>query len=184
VLTLRAGVGSRPARSRASVARRLDVTVRRVARLENTGLRKLRTLAQSGGCRVAGTTTVGSGAPVASVADVTRSGPAAPKREGGGSRDSKTRKPPATGGVDASATPGGSGVQGATQSNAGSPGGFNLLFPLLLLLMAAGVFAVGRSVRREHASPVPGPAPEASEATAPTPSPRWDDPPPEFRSGD
>jgi hypothetical protein len=39
VLVLRAGIGAGPARSRARVARRLDVSVRRVARTERRGLR-------------------------------------------------------------------------------------------------------------------------------------------------
>jgi hypothetical protein len=49
VLVLRTGLGARRARSRARVARALDVTPRRVARLERRGLRRLRGLAR-GGC--------------------------------------------------------------------------------------------------------------------------------------
>ena len=48
VLVLRSGLGPRPARSRARVARALGVSARRVARLERRGLRRLRGLARDG----------------------------------------------------------------------------------------------------------------------------------------
>jgi hypothetical protein len=48
VLVLRAGLGPRRPRSRARVARALDLTTRRVARVERRGLRRLRGLARSG----------------------------------------------------------------------------------------------------------------------------------------
>ena len=50
VLTLRSGIGAGPPRSRSSTARRLDISVKRVTRLERTGLRRLRELAKGGGC--------------------------------------------------------------------------------------------------------------------------------------
>jgi hypothetical protein len=53
VLVLRAGIGAGPARSRARVARRLDVSVRRVARTERRGLRTLHGLARAGRCGAA-----------------------------------------------------------------------------------------------------------------------------------
>ena len=49
VLVLRSGLGPRGPRSRAGVARTLDLSARRVARLERRGLRRLRGLAR-GGC--------------------------------------------------------------------------------------------------------------------------------------
>ena len=58
VLRLRAGVGEQPARSRTGVAKRLDISVKRVARLETTGLRRLRTLHGRGACTVGTSTTV------------------------------------------------------------------------------------------------------------------------------
>lgn len=48
VLRLRTGVGDRPARSRRTVARRLDVRGKRVARAESRGLKRLRRAADSG----------------------------------------------------------------------------------------------------------------------------------------
>ena len=50
VLVLRAGLGGRPASSRQSVARRLDVSQRRVARAERSGLKSLRGAARGGSC--------------------------------------------------------------------------------------------------------------------------------------
>jgi len=50
VLVLRTGLGGRPASSRDSVARRLGVSQRRVARAERTGLKSLRGAARGGSC--------------------------------------------------------------------------------------------------------------------------------------
>jgi hypothetical protein len=50
VLVLRVGVGDRAPRSRARVARTLDLPASRVARLERRGVRRLRALARTGGC--------------------------------------------------------------------------------------------------------------------------------------
>ena len=69
VLKLRAGLGASP-RSRRGVARRLDITVRRVTRLERTGLSRLRTLTGQGAC----------GAPVQTVA-AANFAPAAPNSD-------------------------------------------------------------------------------------------------------
>lgn len=173
VLTLRAGVGAEPARSRTSVARRLDVSVRRVARLERAGLRKLRSLARGGGCGAPATTS--SFVPHADTAPAAGNAVAAAprEREARKGRETKRRTPPVTGGVDTLPTPGGGGVQGATQSNAGTPGGVDLLLPLALLVMAALAVVVGRTVRRETAA--------APEPVAPARTPHWDDPPPELR---
>ena len=50
VLVLRAGVGAGPPRTRSRVARRLDLSMRRVTRLERRGVRTLRRLAGAGRC--------------------------------------------------------------------------------------------------------------------------------------
>ena len=51
VLVLRAGLGARAGTaSRRAVARRLDITVRRVGRLERSGLRQARALSRAGAC--------------------------------------------------------------------------------------------------------------------------------------
>ncbi len=125
VLKLRAGVGAQPARSRTSVARRLDVSVRRVARLENAGLRRLRALAQGGGCarsgahhgrtrRACGHAWRRPATVRAAAAEPERGGDRARGGSGGGSGD---ETPPGAGGVDASPTPGSGGVEGVTQTN-------------------------------------------------------------------
>ena len=67
VLVLRAGLGPRQPRARARVARALDLSARRVRRLERRGLRRLRGLAR-GGC--------GGGAP----APIARRPPEPPRR--------------------------------------------------------------------------------------------------------
>ena len=54
VLVLRAGIGAGGPRTRAQVARRLDVSARRVTRLEHRGMRALRGLAGAGRCGGAG----------------------------------------------------------------------------------------------------------------------------------
>jgi hypothetical protein len=50
VITLRAGVGPGPPRSRGGVAKRLDISVRRVVRLERAGLKRLKSLTENGRC--------------------------------------------------------------------------------------------------------------------------------------
>ena len=62
VLVLRAGIGAGPARTRTQVARRLDVSTRRVTRLERHGVRTLRRLAGAGRC-VGGAAQPTAGAP-------------------------------------------------------------------------------------------------------------------------
>jgi hypothetical protein len=54
VLVLRAGIGAVAPQSRSRVARRLDISARRVARLERRGVRELRGLAAAGRCGGAG----------------------------------------------------------------------------------------------------------------------------------
>jgi hypothetical protein len=50
VLSLRAGLGAPPALDRRQVAARVDLSVRRVTRLERRGVRQLRALGSAGGC--------------------------------------------------------------------------------------------------------------------------------------
>jgi hypothetical protein len=50
VLLLRAGIGPRPALTRAQVSRRLDASLVRVRRLERRGLQRLRAFERAGGC--------------------------------------------------------------------------------------------------------------------------------------
>jgi hypothetical protein len=59
VLVLRTGLGSADPRTRRGVARKLDIGVRRVARLERTGLRRARALDRTGAC---GSASSGGGA--------------------------------------------------------------------------------------------------------------------------
>jgi hypothetical protein len=158
VLTLRAGIGPGAPRSRRSTARRLNISVARVARLERTGLERLRELAKRGGCAPPAITTVASGMTVAA----SEAGPqaAAPETE----RRGKDRKPdertnPPSGGVDtpedeAPSSSGGGGVAGVSQTNRPAEGGINFLIPLLGLLMVLAAVLLARMLRRRD-EPVP-----------------------------
>ncbi len=182
VLKLRAGLGASP-RSRRGVARRLDITVRRVTRLERTGLSRLRTLTGQGAC----------GAPVQTVA-AANFAPAAPntdaaiqptgkgERTGSGTKvrnrgdGDKTEVNDGTGSVDTPERRGG--VAGVAQTN--TPGGFDLTLPLLLLTAAIVAALVARTLRREG-TPLPAEAPRPAwvpwrRSTMDGPS--WNDPRP------
>jgi hypothetical protein len=67
VLTLRAGVGLAHPRSRAQVQRITGLRRTRVAALERSGLQRLRSLAQAGGCGQAASAAPGAVAPVTGV---------------------------------------------------------------------------------------------------------------------
>jgi hypothetical protein len=196
VLSLRAGVGPQPARSRRSVARRLDISVSRVARLETTGLSRLRALAGGGACgaptlALAGTTasrtTADDGA---AAARGSATGGAGVSRGRGERRDERSRDRGsgdacgvAPSGSSDDASCGGAdagGVESVTRTNrppvaTQAAGGLDLTIPLILLLMAASAFVVARVLRREL-------APEALQHPPADPDPpsvpRWDDPPP------
>ena len=172
VLTLRAGVGAGPPRSRSGVARRLRISERRVVRLERTGLRRLRSLDRVGACAP-------PTAPTATSADVPASTTLTAAAVGGGSRyggaatgsgggrdtpaaTRRRRRPREPGGGAAGdggrGTPGGGvdvppvgGVAGAAATN--RPGGLDFTLPLLLLLLAAIAVVVTRTLRREAAAP-------------------------------
>jgi hypothetical protein len=175
VLTLRAGVGAGRPQSRRGVARRLDISVRRVARLENAGLRHLRRLGARGGCAPASTTVVsGATAPASAVAAVEprdrddgepggRGGGDERADSGGGGGSSggtgtpeDEGPPPSSGGV--------AGVSGTNQPSA--DGGLGLIFPLALLALALAALAVLMMRRRSDPQPAviaaaePDPEPE------------------------
>ena len=176
VLRLRAGVGEGPARSRTNVAKRLDISVRRVARLETTGLRRLRTLANRGACATVAPSTVTAAAVTTSTDPfATESAPTGRPADKGSGRASGGGESdrPAAGGVDAPAPGSDGGVRGATQSNrvptASKAGGLDLTLPLILLLVAGLTFAVGRAAKRELAAPVAEPEPEPAAAAGSQP---------------
>ena len=119
VLTLRAGLGASP-RSRRGVARRLDITVRRVTRLERTGLSRLRTLTGQGACAAPVQTVAAANfAPAAPNTDAAIQPTGKGERTGGGTkvrnRDDKPRGNGGTGGVDNPERRGG--VAGVAQTN-------------------------------------------------------------------
>jgi len=177
-------VGEQPARSRTGVANRLDISVKRVARLETTGLRRLRTLHGRGACTVGTSTTVTSAAVTASTDTFAtkpapgnrRSGKGGGASGGGGESDS-----PAAGGVDPPATGDDSGVRAATQSNrpvATKAGGMDLTVPLILLALAGLALAGGRAALKQD-QPAPADEPEPEEPVQPPArNPSWTDPRP------
>jgi hypothetical protein len=156
---LRAGVGAGAPRTRRAVARRLDVSVRRVTRVERSGLRRLRTLGRSNSCA----------STVASPAELTRetipagtvatAGLGGGGSGGGGAGGSAGGRSGGGGGSDTGSGSGGSGRQGiagdfATSPPAGGagPSGVVTWIPILLAALAAlsaGYLAVGgvRSLR-------------------------------------
>jgi hypothetical protein len=157
VLVQRAGVGAGAPRSRRSVARRLDLSVRRVTRVEHAGLRRLRTLERSDSC---GSTVV---APSALTRGTFGAGTVATaglaRRGGGGGDGSDGGKSGGGGGSGGGSDDNGGGQQGiggdfATShpADGGSPGSAAAWLPILLAALAAlsaGYLAVGgvRSLR-------------------------------------
>jgi hypothetical protein len=142
VLVLRAGVGARAPRSRRRVASRLHVTVRRVARVERAGMRRLRTLQRTNSCAAAPAGTAGVVAR-GGLAPVSGSGtgpgtPAAPTHapSGGGSSSE---------GNSSDGGPGGGSRQGIGGQFATSPpgplgsddGGPSPVIPIVLAALAA-----------------------------------------------
>jgi hypothetical protein len=138
------------------VARRLDVSVRRVTRVERAGLRRLQTLRRSDGCgsAVAAPTELARATlPAGTVAAAGLAG-----RGGGGGGGSR-----GGGGSSAGSEGGGDGRQGiggdfatSPPSGGGAPGSAAAWIPILLAALAAlsaGYLAVGgvRSLRaRRH----------------------------------
>jgi hypothetical protein len=158
VLRLRAGVGGERPQTRRRVARTLQVSTRRVRRLEHRGIRRLRGLARAGHCSadehgivggtiqaLGGLAATGLGGLIAARALRGLSGTAPDRVEVKSERESSgdtTRKP---GSADAGAEPLKPRPPGAILERDGR----DLTLPLLLLTMAAAlviaVFAVGRN---------------------------------------
>ncbi len=199
VLTLRAGVGAGPPRSRGGVARRLDITVRRVIRLERTGLSRLRTLARGGACApptqtlAAGTTAPPTSTGSTAATDPrdrgkSRSGSDEPRDEGSGDDDSSGGTG-GTGEPESEGPPASGGVAGVAQTN--EPGGsLDLTIPLILLALAMAAAVVARTMRRrpEPVAAAPVITEEPAEERAPwvpwrrstMDGPGWTTPPPDL----
>lgn len=163
---LRAGVGAAAPRSRGTVARLLKITVRRVARLERSGLRRLRSVC---GAPVTTTTTT---EPVLAASVTTNPAALAPKP---GSKPSRTATP--TPSREAEGAPPSVGdVAGRSATNLPSPaeGGPDLLVPVILVLLGLAGFVTGRLMSR--------PAAVASEPVAEH-RPIWSDPPSSSSTG-
>jgi hypothetical protein len=169
VLSLRAGVGAGPPRSRSRVARRLDISVRRVTRLERTGLRRLRALAKDGGCAPAaapvasgaagGATGAAGGAAASDGALLAATGG---RESGGGSGGSGGESgggsgggEAPTGGVDTEdeGPASGGGVAGVTQTNQPAGESISLTIPLILLVLTLAAVLLARLLKR-HMAPV------------------------------
>jgi hypothetical protein len=142
VLTLRAGVGLAHPRSRAQVQRITGLPRTRVTALERSGLRRLRSLAQAGGCGQATSATPDGVAPVTGVSDARRipDGASIPRIAVLGARESNgagTPPAPPTGSPD------------AQRPLLHAPDGAVDLAPAILFVLLAGlVFAAVREARR------------------------------------
>jgi hypothetical protein len=142
VLTLRAGVGLAHPRSRAQVQRITGLRRTRVAALERSGLQRLRSLAQAGGCGQAASAAPGAVAPPTGVSG-TRGipdGASIPRIAVLGARESNgagTAPAPPTGSPD------------AQRPLLHAPDGAVDLAPAILFVLLAGlVFAAVRDARR------------------------------------
>lgn len=184
------------------MARRFDISVKRVVRLEKTGLKRLRSLAKGGGCappssgRTSDTVTFGVVPPATRAAAMAT--PAAKDRTskngkgdrgqsgaGTGTSDDDT----SAGGVDAAPERSRGGVAGVTQTNlpGSSNGGFSLTIPLIVLALALTALLLARRLRRDHPTPAtvtePGPDPEPQRAPwvpwhkSTLTGPGWNEPP-------
>jgi hypothetical protein len=189
VLVLRAGVGPGAPLTRARVARRLDITVKRVAKLERAGLRRLRGLCTgasanrtTGATRelVSGDATTVAGA---SGAGMTGGGSDAGAGTSGGAAGGSSGGSGSAGGSGGgghSGSHGGGSADGAGGGSAGGSrggvegvssthppgGGFGLVIPLLLLALALGAWALTRVLRGRRGTAVAA-GPEAESPPAP-----------------
>ena len=180
------GVGERPARSRTNVAKRLDISVKRVARLETTGLRRLRTLAEPRRVRDrrAQHRHGRRGHDVhRHVRDQARPGRSAAPTRAAGVPPAAARAiapPPAVSMLPAPGNDGG--VRGATQSNrpaASKAGGLDLTCAADPARWLAGLaFAVGRAALKRELAPRPLAEPRARARSAAGPQPELGRPPP------
>lgn len=139
VLVLRAGIGSARAHSRRGVARTLDISVRRVRRLERGGLREARALARDGGC--GGSSQGGTGAATAGI--VTSGGGDAGAGTDGAAAD-HGKDGDAAGGREPSSSTDEGGVRGESDSRVpplpqgdnAPAGGVTIALSILLIALA------------------------------------------------
>ena len=156
VLVRRVGVGALRPRSRYFVARRLDIRPSRVARLERSGMRRLRAVSQNGGCGGEAAAVAPAGAPSFSSAQSHPPGADGAGASALGMHDAGTRETVARGeaggeraGVKGEFESSDDDAKPATITPPGEPDdGADLTF--LLLLLAAFVF--GYAVTREYSS--------------------------------
>jgi hypothetical protein len=145
VLVLRAGIGAGPARSRGRVARRLDVSIGRVARIERRGLRTLRGLARAGRCgasEAAGgpaAAGVGAGFPPGRQGQVTT----APRDRS----DAKAERQSSRG---ARPVPSAEQPRWLDRLSIATVGGVDLTLRLLMLLTVVPLLLAARAVRRSR----------------------------------
>ena len=143
VLTLRAGVGLAHPRSRAQVQRITGLRRTRVVALERSGLQRLRSLAQTGGCGQAPSAAPGGLAPVTGVSGARGipDGASIPRISVLGARESSGAVTPSAPPPASSPDPG--------RALLHAPDSAVDLAPVLLFVLLAGlVFAVVREARR------------------------------------
>jgi hypothetical protein len=172
VLVLRAGVGAGPPLSRTRVARRLDFSRARVARLERAGLRRLRGTC-TGTAPSAGASEPVAGRPgdLVAAVDTSGEGGAGSAGSGGSTGSAGAQRGSAGGGSAGGGSAGGDsaggdssggsrgGVEGVSATHApSSGGGIDLAIPLILVALALAAWALTRVLRgREGAPAAAGP---------------------------
>jgi hypothetical protein len=193
VLTLRAGIGAGAPRTRGTVARRLRITVHRVARLERAGLKRLR--AVCGVTAPAASTTTDAAVPPPPGSTLAQ----APTETRATAKPGKPSRNPTPAASTESEGPDRGGVAGRSATNVPAPtqdGGFALWIPLLFLVCGvAGYFASRLLPARAEAAPaasehwsappaggVDPPPPAPAAAPLPAHKPPVDDPPPKLPS--
>jgi hypothetical protein len=196
VLVLRAGVGAGSPLTRTRVARRLDITVKRVARLERAGLRRLRGLCtgasgaaggasgelvsgeggaaivsggEDGGGSAAGAGGSGDGSAGAAGGGYSGASGGGSSGSGGGSSGSGGGSSGGSGsGNDGSAGGSRGGVEGVSATHPPSGGSINLTIPLVLVALALAAWALTGVLRGRGGAPaVAGPEPEAPKPWRP-----------------
>jgi hypothetical protein len=179
VLVLRAGIGPGAPRSRGGVARRLHISERRVARLERTGLRRLRMLAKRGACAPPARTAVtGDVAPdtaaAATVASMAGMKPAAGAGDAPRERDARGRDDgDGSGGLDVidDTVPSIGDVAGESVTNHPEDG-ISFAIPLILIVLAVLAVLLTRARRREVTpEPAAGPVEPAAGPVEPAAGP-------------
>ena len=154
VLTLRAGVGAGPPRSRGGVARRLRITERRVVRLERSGLRQLRILVLADACAAPQPAqpppAAGAVAPGSPAAATTTNSSTPPERADGRGGDRSGDDSPEIG------APALGGIAGEPLTNGTRA---DLTLPIILLVLALIAAAAAVVLRRNPSIPPPAEAP-------------------------